>query len=277
MNVHLIDGTFELFRAYYGGPSRTNRDGHEVGATRTFLRSLQRLLARDDVTHVACAFDRVIESFRNELFPGYKTGDGIEPNLRSQFSWAERAAEALGVVVWPMVEFECDDAIATGAKRYATDARVERVVICSPDKDFAQCVSAKVHMWDRMRDLWYDASQVREKWGIEPASMPDYLALVGDHADGIPGVARWGAKSSARVLARYHHLESIPTDPAAWEVDVRGAVGLSHSLETRRDAAMLYRRLATLRVDVPLGESLDALEYQGPDRDRFASLTDALV
>lgn len=269
MRVHLIDGTFELFRSFYGGPSRKTADGREVGAARTFARSLQRLLGQPDVTHVAVAFDTVIESFRNTLFDGYKSGEGIDPELWSQAPLVEEAAAALGVVVWPMVEFETDDAIATGAARFAAHASVEQVLICSPDKDFAQCVSERVVMWDRIRDLTYDVAGVREKWGIAPESMPDYLALVGDDADGIPGVPKWGAKSSSTVLAHYGHIEAIPTDAADWQVKVRGARGLAESLAAHRDVVGLYKTLATLRTDVPLLEDLATLRYVGPNSDRL--------
>ena len=219
MKVHLVDGTYELFRAYYGAPKASAPDGREIGATRGLLRSLHGLCNERDVTHVACAFDHVIESFRNDLFAGYKTGEGIEADLMAQFPLAERACAALGVVTWPMIEFETDDALATAAARFAAAPGVEQVVICSPDKDFAQCVRGqRVVLWDRLRSKIYDDAGVREKWGIAPASMPDWLALVGDTADGIPGIPRWGAKSAATVLAHYGRIEAIPDDDAAWEI-----------------------------------------------------------
>ena len=266
MNVHLIDGTFELFRAYYGAPSATSPDGKEVGATRGLMRSLAALLSRPDVTHVAIAFDTVIESFRNNLFAGYKTGDGIEESLFAQFPLAEQAARALGIVVWSMVEFEADDALATFAARHAQGQEgVEQVVLCSPDKDLSQCVvGAQVVTWDRIRDLVRDEAAVIEKFGIAPASIADYLALVGDSADGIPGIPRWGAKSAATVLAHYKHLEAIPKDAKDWGVKVRGAEALTANLREQLEQARLYKTLATLRTDVPLAESLAQLRYQGP-------------
>lgn len=266
MKVHLVDGTYELFRAFYGAPSRRTADGREVGATRGLLRSLVTLLQRGETTHVACAFDHVIESFRNRLFDGYKTGEGIDPHLAAQFELAERASRALGLVTWPMVEFETDDALATFAARCATDARVDQVVICSPDKDFAQCVrGTRVVCLDRMRDKLLDEDGVQAKFGVGPASIPDWLALVGDSADGIPGITRFGAKSAAAVLARYQHIEHIPDDADDWEVQVRGAATLAASLCAARDDAMLYRELATLRTDVPLAETLEDLRWRGPD------------
>lgn len=266
MQVHLIDGTYELFRAFYGVPSNTAPDGQEVAGVRGLARSLLNLLADKQVTHIACAFDHVIESFRNQLFEGYKTGAGIDPALWSQFPLAEDLTRALGIVTWPMVEFEADDAIATFAARADADPSVERVMICSPDKDFAQCVRAKrVVLFDRMRNKLVDEAGVHEKFGVGPASIPDWLALVGDTADGIPGVARWGAKSAAAVLAEYQHIEQIPDDASAWRVKVRGAPALAASLAEHREMAGLYRVLACLRADVPLNEDLDALRWRGPD------------
>jgi 5'-3' exonuclease len=270
VKVHLIDGTFELFRSYYGAPGSKAPDGREVGATRGLMRSLAALLARPDVTHVACAFDHVIESFRNRLFDGYKTGEGIEPDLFAQFGLAERATRALGVTTWPMEEFEADDALAAGAARYAHEAG--QVVLCSPDKDLAQCVRGEqVVCWDRIRDRVLDGPGVVEKFGVPPESIPDYLALVGDTADGIPGIPRWGAKSTAAVLARYGRLEDIPDDASDWDVKVRGAAALAANLAAAREDALLYRTLATLRTDVPLKESLQNLRYRGPD-DTLAAL-----
>jgi 5'-3' exonuclease len=231
MHVHLIDGTFELFRAFYGSPPSTDESGKEVGAARGLARSLLAVLGERDVTHVAVAFDHVIESFRNELYPGYKTGDGIDPALFAQFGLAEDACRALGVVTWPMIEFECDDALATAAARFAAAAPVERVVVCSPDKDLAQCVQGdRVVCFDRIRRKRLDERGVREKFGVTPKSIPDWLALVGDSADGFPGVPRWGAKSAAAVLGTYEKLEAIPADANAWEVAVRGAPALAASL-----------------------------------------------
>lgn len=267
MNVHLIDGTWELFRAYYSrAPKRTGPRGDEVGAAWMLARSMLALLAEDGVTHVAIAFDHVIESFRNALFEGYKTGDGIDPVLHAQFGLAEEVAAALGLVVWPMVEFEADDALATGAARFAERPEVARVYVCSPDKDLGQCVRGdRVVQLDRMRKAVLDEGAVRAKMGVGPRSIPDYLALVGDSADGIPGLPRWGAKSAGAVLARYERLEAIPDDPAAWDVSVRGAATLAEVLAARRDDALLYRQLATLRTDAPLAETLDDLRWRGPD------------
>jgi len=267
MQVHLIDATYELFRAFFAVPPSSGPTGQEVGATRALARSLLRLLTDPQVTHLACAYDHVIESFRNRLFDGYKTGEGIDPALFSQFELAEDMTRALGIVTWPMVEFEADDALATFAARCAPDPSVTRVLICSPDKDLAQCVEGeRVVMFDRMRVKLIDEAGVHEKFGVAPASIPDWLALVGDQADGIPGVARWGAKSAAAVLAHYHSLEHIPDDAAAWSVKVRGAPALAQSLAAHREVALLYRELARLRRDVPLVETLDALHWRGPNQ-----------
>jgi 5'-3' exonuclease len=273
MNIHLIDGTYELFRAFYGAPASAGPDGREVGATRGLLRSLLSLLSDPTVTHVACAYDHVIESFRNRLFAGYKTGDGIEPALFGQFELAERATRALGIVVWPMVEFEADDALATFAARADDAKQVTSVVICSPDKDFAQCVRGeRVVCFDRMRKRRLDEAAVVAKFGVPPGSIPDWLALVGDTADGIPGIKRWGEKSASAVLARYRHLEHIPDDARAWQVVVRGAAALAAELSAAREQALLYRELATLRRDVPLPEQPSDLAWQGPDRGALREL-----
>jgi 5'-3' exonuclease len=277
MYVHLVDGTYELFRMFYGAPPATDANGREVGATRALLRSLVFLLGAPEVTHVGVAFDRVIESFRNDLFPGYKTGDGIDPALWNQFSLGERATEALGIVMWPMVEFEADDAIATAAARFAADPRVERVVICSPDKDLAQCASAdRVVLLDRRKNHVMNEDGVREKFGIGPSSIPDYLALVGDTADGIPGIPRWGARSAAAILAHYGRIEDIPDDAREWKIKVRGADALAESLRTRREEAALYKTLATLRADAPLKERLEDMEWRGADRAALESLCDEI-
>jgi len=270
VQLHLLDGTYELFRQYYGAPRATAPDGREVGATLGLLRSLLALLRQPETTHVACAFDTVVESFRNELFKGYKTGEGIDRELLEQFELAERAASALGVTVWSMIEFEADDALATAAARWADAGDVDRVLLCSPDKDLAQCVRAsRVVMFDRRRGRIIDERGVRERFGVPPASIPDWLALVGDSADGIPGIPRWGAKSSATVLARFGSIEDIPDDPREWDVPVRGADALARSLSAHRDDARLYRELATLRTDVPLRESLEGLRWRGADRRAF--------
>jgi 5'-3' exonuclease len=220
-----------------------------------------------DVTHVAVAFDHVIESFRNELFPGYKTGEGVEPDLLAQFEPAERAAHALGLVVWSMVEFEADDALATGAARFAALPEVEQVVICTPDKDLAQCISGdRVVRLDRMRRAVLDEAGVANKFGILAGSIPDWLALVGDTSDGIPGIPRWGEKSASAVLAKFRRLEDIPDAASAWGISVRGADALAKSLAERRAEAALYKKLATLRTDVPLAEALADLEWRGARR-----------
>jgi len=272
VKVHLVDGTYELFRSYFGAPKATV-SGREVGATRGILRSLHALLREPDVTHVAVAFDTVIESFRNDLFDGYKTGYGVPEDLMSQFPLAERATEALGMVTWRMIEFEADDALAAFAARAAADAVVDQVVICSPDKDLRQCVrGTRVVCLDRMRRVTIDEAGVVEKFGIPPLSIPDWLALVGDDADGIPGVPRWGARSASVVLAHYGHLESIPDDASRWAVNVRGAAALAESLRDHRIEVGLYRTLATLREDVPLTETLEDLRWLGARRDELVAL-----
>jgi len=278
MKIHLVDGTYELFRAFYGQLSRGARDGvepvpDEVGAARGLGRSLLGLLGEVGVTHVGVAFDHVIESFRNGLFSGYKTADGVPEVLLRQFPLAEELTRALGIVVWPMVELEADDALATMAKRAAADPRVEEVLLCTPDKDLAQCVEGeRVLLWDRLRQKRYDDAGVREKWGVPPASIPDLLALVGDDADGIPGLPRFGLKSAAAVLAKFSHLEDIPDDPAAWGAGIRGVAGLVDSLRTGRGDAMLYRTLATLKTDAPLSEGIDDLAWRGPDPTALVAL-----
>lgn len=264
MKVHLVDGTFELFRAHFGVPPSRDAQGRPVGALRGLLATLLSLLREPDVTHVACAFDHVIESFRNRLFAGYKTGEGIDPDLLAQFEPAERAVAALGLVVWPMVEFETDDALATAAFRWRDAPGVEQVVICSPDKDLSQCVvGRRVICRDRLRRNDRDEAGVVAKFGVAPASIPDWLALVGDTADGIPGIPGWGEKSASAVLARYGRLEAIPADAASWDVTVRGRDRLAAALRERRDDALLFRTLATLRTDVPLAEDLALLEWRG--------------
>ena len=268
--LHLVDGTYELFRAFFAVPSQVGAAGQEVGATRGLVQTLLSLVSRPGVTHVACAFDHVIESFRNELFAGYKTGEGIPVELFSQFELAERATRALGIVTWPMVEFEADDALATAAARFCSDERVERVVICSPDKDLLQCVQgSKVVCWDRQRDKIYDEPAVVEKLGVPPHLVPDFLALVGDSADGIPGIPRWGKASAARVLSHVGGLERIPERASELGLTLRGADALLASLNPLRAEAALYKRLATLRVDAPQPETLEELEYRGPVRSEF--------
>jgi len=273
MRIHLVDGTYELFRAYYGAPPARAPDGREVGATRGLLRSLAALVRSEGATHVGVAFDHVIESFRNDLYPGYKTGEGLDPDLLGQFELAERAAAALGFAVWPMVEFEADDALATAAARCAAEPGVEQVVIASPDKDLAQCVrGTRVVCLDRLRKKTLDEAGVVAKFGVGPASIPDWLALVGDSADGYPGLPRWGAKSAAAVLGRWLHVERIPDDARDWGVAVRGAEALAASLRAGREDARLFRTLATLRTDVKLAESLEDLRWRGPRRDELARL-----
>jgi 5'-3' exonuclease len=276
MHVHLFDGTYELFRAWFGAPP-AQHEGREVGATRTFLRSLANAIRTTPVTHAGVAFDHVIESFRNDLFAGYKTGEGLDPRLVAQFPLVERAAAALGLVVWPMVEFEADDAIATAAARAVKDTRVEQVRIVSPDKDMCQCVvGARVVTWDRWKDVVIDEPGVVAKHGVSPASIPDLLALVGDTADGIPGLDGWGKSSAAKVLTAWHRIEDIPADPGAWKVAVRGADRLAESLRSHHDDALLYKRLATLRLDCPIPCDVDALAWRGPDRAALAALCDEL-
>jgi 5'-3' exonuclease len=264
MRIHLVDGTYELFRNFFGAPPKNAPDGRDVGATLGLLNSLLSLLTRPDVTHLAYAFDHVIESFRNDLFPGYKTSKGVAAELLAQFPLAEEAVAALGVVVWPMVEFEADDALATAATRFRSEPGVDQIVICSPDKDLAQVVSGnQVVCWDRRRDIIYDEAAVLAKFGVRPSSIPDWLALVGDSADGYPGLSGWGPKSAAAVLARYEHIESFPEDPGQWGLGIARARRLAESLRDHREDVFLYRRLATLRQDVPLQERVADLEWRG--------------
>jgi 5'-3' exonuclease len=264
MKIHLVDGTYELFRAHFGAPPKKAPDGRQVGATVGLLNSLLTLITKSGATHIGCAFDHVIESFRNDLYPGYKTSEGVDQELLDQFSLAEQAAAALGVVVWPMVEFEADDALATAAMRFQKSARVEQVILCSPDKDLAQLVAGdRIVCWDRRREIVYDEAGVQEKYGVPPASIPDYLALVGDSADGYPGVSGWGAKSTSTVLSRYGHIESIPPDHLEWGLTPGRALRLAENLKAHQDEAILFRRLATLRLDVPIKENLRDLEWRG--------------
>jgi len=277
MRLHLLDGTYELFRHYFGAPKRQAPDGREVGATRGILQSFLGLLRQEDVTHVAAAFDTEITSFRNDLFDGYKTDEGVDEELLQQFPLAERATQALGITVWSMLEFEADDALATGAARWGDAPGVEQVLLCSPDKDLAQCVRGRqVVTFDRRKRVLADDDGVREKFGVSPASIPDFLGLVGDAADGIPGLKGWGAKSSSVLLARYGHIEEIPDDANAWDVKVRGAAGLAATLKEQRDDALFYRRLATLRTDVPLAEDLDDLRWRGLHGDAFRQLCEEI-
>jgi 5'-3' exonuclease len=264
VNVHLIDGTYELFRHYYAVPHARDRDGVEVGATRAVVGSILRML-NGGATHVGVATDHVIESFRNRLWPGYKTGEGIDPDLYSQFGLLEAALTALGVAVWAMVEYEADDALAAAAAQAAADPRVERVLICTPDKDLAQSVrGTRVVQLNRRTNAIMDEAGVVRKFGVPPASIPDYLALVGDSADGYPGLPGWGPKSAAGVLSKFGRIEAIPADWRAWKANVFNAAGLSATLERERDRAYLFRDLATLRTDLNLFQSVDELEWKGP-------------
>ncbi len=273
MNVHLVDGTYELFRAHFGAFPATAPDGRSVGAVRGLLQTLILLLRQDDVTHVAVAFDHVIESFRNRLFDGYKTGENVPEELLAQFDLAEIGTESLGVVTWPMTDFEADDALATAAVRFADDPRVDQVVICSPDKDLLQVVREdKIVCLDRRKNEVTNEARVIERFGVGPSSIPDYLALVGDSADGIPGVPRWGPKSSSTVLARYGRIEAIPDDPLLWDVKARGAKSMGERLASARGALPLYKELATLRLDAPITEGLDDLEWLGARRTAFSSI-----
>ena len=277
MQAHLFDGTYELFRAWFGAPPAEHA-GREVGATRGFLRSLAMQLRSGKITHGGVAFDHVIESFRNDLFDGYKTGEGLDPRLVAQFPMVERAAAALGLVVWPMVEFEADDAIGTAAARLATDPRLEQIRIVSPDKDMCQCViGARVVTWDRWKDIVIDEPGVVAKHGVMPASIPDWLGLVGDDADGIPGLPGWGKTSAAKVLMVYQHIEAIPDDHTKWNVPgVRGVDKLAAALCAQRADAMLYKKLATLRVDCPITCDLESLAWRGPDTAALTALCEEI-
>lgn len=271
MEIHLIDGTYELFRHYYAMPSARDANGMEIAAVRGVIGSVLGLINRG-ATHVGVATDHVIESFRNRLWPGYKTGEGIEPDLLAQFPLLEEALQQLGVVVWPMVEYEADDALAAAAARAAEDEAVERVIICTPDKDLAQCVrGTRVVQLNRRTNAMLDEAAVVRKYGVRPTSIPDYLALVGDSADGYPGLPGWGAKSAGAVLGRFGTLESIPADWRMWQVNARNAAALALTLERERGNAWLFRDLATLRTDIPVFESIDDLRWSGPTEE-FAAL-----
>ena len=275
MNVHLVDATYELFRAHFAPrPPVLGRDGVVLSGVSGLVEQLLFLLREEGATHVGCATDRIIESFRNDLFPGYKSSAGMPPELLAQFPIAEAAVEALGIVLWPMVEFEADDAIAAAAVRFAGDSRVERILICTPDKDMAQLVvDERIVLWDRRRAITYDDAGVRAKWGVSPGSIPDYLAVVGDSSDGYPGLPGWGAKSAAAVLAKYGSLDDVPRQASAWEVPGLGgtrAIGLASNLVAHWDEAMLYRDLARLRTDadgVPIRQAkVDELRWDGTPR-----------
>jgi len=263
VEVHLVDGTYELFRSFYAKvPGHLDPAGVEVGAVRGVVLSLMMLL-EDGATHVGVATDHVIESFRNDLWPGYKTGEGIDRVLKSQFPLLEEALEAFGITVWPMVDQEADDALAAAARVGAADSRVERVLICTPDKDLGQCVGGKIVQLDRRNRKLLDAAAVREKFGVDPESIPDYLALVGDSADGFPGLPGWGAKSAGAVLAKFVHIEAIPDDVHDWDLNVRNAPTLAATLKRDRDLAMQFKVLATLRDDAAVG-AVDDWRWRGP-------------
>jgi 5'-3' exonuclease len=279
LEVYLVDGTYELFRYYFAMPSARDQQGCEVGAVRGVLGSVLGMI-KGGVTHIGVATDHVIESFRNGLWASYKTGAGIEPDLLAQFPLLEETLSAAGVVVWPMVEFEADDALAAAAVAAARDARVDRVVICTPDKDLAQCVrGSRIVQLNRRTRVTLDEAAVIQKFGVPPESIPDYLALVGDTADGYPGLAGWGAKSTAAVLAKFGHIESIPADWREWQVNAASAGALAHTLANEREQALLFRTLATLRTDIPLFDDVDQLRWNGPtpDFDSFAARFDAAV
>jgi 5'-3' exonuclease len=271
MEVYLIDGTYELFRHYYALPSARDAHGMEVAAVRGVLASMLGMI-KGGAAYIAVATDHVIESFRNDLWPGYKTGEGLEPDLLAQFPLLEEVLSAAGIVVWPMVEFEADDALAAAAAAAERDSRVDRVIICTPDKDLAQCVrGTRIVQLNRRTAITLDEAGIIEKFGVSPASIPDYLALVGDAADGYPGLKGWGAKSSSAVLAKFVHLESIPTDYREWHVNVVNASALAGTLARERDQALLFRRLATLRTDIALFDNVDQLRWSGPTPS-FATL-----
>lgn len=269
MQAHLVDGTYELFRHYFAVPEHLDADRIDVGATRGVVGSVLQLL-EDGATHVGVATDHIIESFRNDLWAGYKTGEGVEPTLRTQFPLVEEALQALGVTVWAEVELEADDALASAAATAEGTSTVERIVICTPDKDLGQCVrDPRIVQLDRRNNRYIDEAAIRAKFGVSPPSIPDWLALVGDSADGFPGLPGWGAKSAGAVLGRYEHLEAIPTLASAWDVDVRGAARLAATLEDQRPLADLFRVLATLRTDGAVG-AVDDWRWTGPT-DAFSA------
>ena len=273
--LHLIDGTYELFRNYFGPPRGLSPKGVEVGAVRGLCRTLLALITKEKATHIGIAFDQVIESFRNKLFAGYKTGEGMPDDLYKQFPLAEKAAKAMGFVVWPMIDFEADDALCTAAARWSKDERVGQVLVCSPDKDLAQCVVAeRVVCVDRRRELTLNEAGVKEKFGVSPLLIPDYLALIGDAADGIPGIPKWGEKATVTLLQRYGALENIPA--SGWDIKIRGAEKLAESLQKYQAEAALYKVLATLRRDVPLTETLEDLEWRGADKEALTEVCQEL-
>ncbi|HJM38051.1 MAG TPA: 5'-3' exonuclease H3TH domain-containing protein [Acidimicrobiales bacterium] len=276
MEIHLVDGTYELFRHYFAVPSHKTSEGIEVAATRGVLGTLVRLL-EDGATHIGVATDHVVESFRNDLFDGYKTGEGTPPEIMSQFPLVEALIEAAGFITFPMIEFEADDALASAARIAKEDSTVSRILICSPDKDLAQCVTddGRVVQFDRRQEIIYDVAGVRKKFGVSPSSIPDFLALVGDSADGIPGLPGWGAKSSSLILDRYGTIEEIPLDPNKWDVSVRGAGKLAETLSQNFNEAQLYKNLTILREDVPVMSNVSELEWVSP-KEHFTQLCDRL-
>ncbi|RJP49802.1 MAG: flap endonuclease [Anaerolineaceae bacterium] len=264
MKIHLVDGTYELFRAHFGAPPKKAPNGVEVGATLGLVRSMMLLLSDPEVTHVAVAFDHVIESFRNKMYKGYKSSEGVDPVILNQFPLAEKAVSALGLATWSQVKYEADDAIATAVAKFKKAKSVEQIVICSVDKDLTQIVEGKrVICWDRRREILLNEKGVVEKFGVRPESIPDYLALVGDSADGYPGIQGWGAKSTATVLAKFKHIESIPKDPKKLPLGLGRATTLVENLQQNYEDALLFRELSTLRTDVPLKETLNDLKWQG--------------
>lgn len=275
MNVHLVDGTYELFRHFFAVPPSQDASGQEIGAVRGVVASVLSMIEQG-ATHVGVATDHVVESFRNELYPGYKTSEGVPPELLSQFPILEEALQALGVVVWPMTYFEADDALASAAAKGAGDRRVERVFICTPDKDLGQCVQGtRVVQLDRRREIIRDEAGVEAKFGVKPESIPDYLALVGDSADGYPGIAGWGEKGASAVLSQYRHLEDIPKDWRSWPTSLRRARALAETLFTEWDQALLFRTLANLRLDVPVFDDVDELQWSGA-RPEFAGICERI-
>jgi 5'-3' exonuclease len=279
LDVYLIDGTYELFRHYYALPPARDRDGRDVAAVRGVLGSVLGMI-KAGTTHIAVATDHIIESFRNKLWPGYKTGEGVDPELLAQFPLLEETLSAAGIVVWPMVEFEADDALAAAAAAASRDPRVERVIICTPDKDLAQCVRGeRVVQLNRRTRVTLDEAGVIRKFGVPPESIPDYLALVGDAADGYPGLPGWGAKSTAAVLAKFGHIEFIPVNANDWKVNAVGAGSLAATLTRERDLALLFRTLATLRTDIELFEDVDQMQWKGPtaEFDAIAGRLDSAI
>ena len=276
MKVHLVDGTYELFRHYFGAPSHITSEGYEVGATRAVLASMLSLLEQG-ATHIGIATDHTITSFRNELYEGYKDGSDIDPDISGQFHILEDLLEAAGFIIFPMVEFEADDALASAAVRSTVDKRVDQVVICTPDKDLGQCLTPdhKIGQYDRRKKLEMNYEAIIEKFGVRPESIPDYLGLMGDTADGFPGLQGWGAKSSSSGLAVYNHIEHIPEDPEKWEVSVRGAKKLSATLNENQSLALLFRQIATLSYDAPTFGSIDELHWEGPGSD-FVQIAEKL-